>query len=224
MADTRDPVMITLASRSPRRRQLLALTSWQVEVSPATVNEEPVPGETAPRMACRLAMEKARAVESGSSVVALGADTVVVDGDRLLGKPADAEDAARMLERLAGRAHRVITALTLVDRTSGVEIFESCETIVPMRDYSAAEVAKYVASGAPLDKAGAYGIQDCEFRPVAIERLRGCYANVMGLPLCHLVRGMRCLGHPAQVDIPVACQAHTGFECRVYSQILRAAV
>jgi predicted house-cleaning NTP pyrophosphatase (Maf/HAM1 superfamily) len=90
-----------------------------------------------------------------------------------------------------------------------------------MRRYSPGEAAAYVAGGSPLDKAGAYGIQDDGFRPVALEHLHGCYANVMGLPLCHLARALRRLGHPSPRDVPAACRSHTGYDCPVYESILR---
>jgi predicted house-cleaning NTP pyrophosphatase (Maf/HAM1 superfamily) len=90
-----------------------------------------------------------------------------------------------------------------------------------MRPYSPREVAAYVAGGSPLDKAGAYGIQDDGFLPVDLERLTGCYANVMGLPLCHLARALRRLGHPSPADVPAGCRAHTGYDCPVYESILR---
>jgi len=218
--------LIGLASASPRRRELLGLTGWAVSNLPAGVDEVPLAGETAEVLARRLALAKARAAAASPDglAVTLGADTIVVDGGRMMGKPADAAEAAEMLERLRGGTHRVLTALALVDPRRGTELVELCETAVPMRDYTRDEVAGYVASGSPLDKAGAYGIQDGGFQPVALERLEGCFANVMGLPLCHLVRGMRRLGHVPPADVPTACQEHTAYACRVFDRILREEV
>ena len=110
--------------------------------------------------------------------------------------------------------------IVLIEPQNHHEIVEVCETLVPMRNYDLVEIEAYVASGSPLDKAGAYGIQDDGFQPVAAELLQGCYTNVMGLPLCHLVRAMRRLGHHPPVDVPTACQVYTGFLCPVYQQIL----
>ena len=220
-SETRKATII-LASSSPRRRELLALTGWQAVISPVDVEEQPRPSEPARTLALRLAVEKARvsARTTNASGIIVAADTVVSDEDRLLGKPADPADAERMLTNLRGREHMVVTAIVIIDRRNGLEIEEACETIVPMRDYSAEELMAYIASGAPMDKAGAYGIQDDGFHPVALSRLHGCYTNVMGLPLCHLVRAMHRLGERPHQDVPVACQAHTEYTCPVYSQIV----
>lgn len=215
-----DETYLLLASGSPRRRELLGLTGWRAEVFPVKIEEEMLAGEEAGSMARRLARKKATiAARVHGGAVVLGADTVVVDGDTVLGKPEDAEDATGMLRRLCGRRHEVITALTIVGQ--GGEAEEACMTEVPMRSYSEEEIARYVASGSPLDKAGGYGIQDERFSVVAVDRMKGCYANVMGLPLCHLMKGMRSLGVSSAVDIPLACQKHTGYHCRAFAEILR---
>ncbi len=96
---------------------------------------------------------------------------------------------------------------------------EVCETSVPMRSYEEPELRAYIEGGSPFDKAGAYGIQDEAFRPVDLDAMRGCYANVMGLPLCHLGRAIKRLGYPPVVDIPQACMSHTGYDCDVYPLI-----
>ncbi len=150
----------------------------------------------------------------------LAADTIVVDGERILGKPQDVEEARAMLLALRGRSHRVLTALALVD-SDGREQLELCETMVPMRAYSLEAMAAYAASGDPLDKAGGYAIQHAGFQPVELERLAGCYASVMGLPLCHLTRAMRGWGYEPAQDVPGACQRFTGYDCPVYGPILR---
>jgi MAF protein len=168
-----------------------------------------------------LAVAKARlaAEQEGQGEIVLAADTVVAKADRILGKPLDQTEAHRMLMDLRAQSHQVITALMLIG--DGQEAIEICETTVPMRDYGPKEVSEYVATGSPLDKAGAYGIQDSGFDPVAVEKMEGCFANVMGLPLCHLVRAMRSLGQTPEADVPLACQAHTGYDCPVYPEILR---
>jgi len=129
-----------------------------------------------------LALAKAEAVarEEGEGIV-IAADTIVVDGDTILGKPADSSEAAATLRRLRGKTHRVITGLAVVDASSGHRAASHVVTSVRMRPYSDAEIAAYVARGDPLDKAGAYAIQDEAFHPVA--SYDGCYCNVVGLPL-----------------------------------------
>ena len=215
------PPLLTLASASPRRRELLLLGGWTFALEPASVDERPEPGEAAEAMAVRLALDKARAAAGGPGRLALGADTVVEHRGEVLGKPGDAGEAQAMLERLAGERHRVVTALAILGPDRARPAIEVCVTDVPMRGYTAAEAAAYVAGGSSLDKAGAYGIQDDGFQPVDVGRLHGCFANVMGLPLCHLARAMRRLGHPAPADVPAACRAHTGYDCPVYESILR---
>ncbi len=213
----------TLASASPRRRDLMALTGWEVRVVSTDVNEASNPGEDAHALACRLAQAKARraAEEVSGQGVLLAADTVVAYEGQLLGKPIDNADAIRMLTALRGREHTVVTALAIVPSGNGALITEACETRVPMREYAMAEMNAYVGSGGAFDKAGGYGIQDGNFQPVAMERMVGCFANVMGLPLCHLVRTARRMGIEPPNDVPVACQAYTGYTCPVYDEILR---
>ena len=152
---------------------------------------EPLPG------ALNVALVKARCVaDLGEDEVALAADTLVVSPDgRVLGKPAGPEDARGMLLGLRGRAHAVITGVVL--RTSGEREWGAAVTTrVHMRAYTEAEVERYVERGEPYDKAGGYAVQDAEFRPV--ERLEGCYLNVVGLPLCAAARGLETLGLAVQ--------------------------
>jgi septum formation protein len=218
-----DSVSLILASSSPRRRQLLALTGWEAVVCPVEVEERSLSDESARTLARRLALDKARisAKNAVAQGIILAADTVVTDGGRLLGKPVDSTQAEQMLLSLRGREHRVVSAIALIDKGDHREVEDICETFVPMRNYSAKEITTYIASGDPMDKAGAYGIQNEGFRPVEMERLHGCFANVMGLPLCHLVRSMHRLGYYPQHNVPVACQAHTGYTCHVYSGIIK---
>lgn len=211
-----------LASASPRRRELLRLTGWDFAVEPTEVDETPGEGETPWQTARRLARVKAETASPDSpGEWILAADTVVIEGGRLLGKPGDAAEAERMLLGLRGKDHRVVTAIALRNPVTGRVIEEACETTVPMRAYRAEEMRSYVARGAPFDKAGGYGIQDPDFQPVDLQRLEGCYANVMGLPLCHLVRAARRLGYEPPADVPAACMAHLAYDCRVYPSILR---
>ena len=222
MSDSEAEFTFVLASASPRRRELLALTQWLVDIRPAQADERPLPSETAAEMAQRLSRVKAESVarQSPAGSLVLAADTVVAVDGALLGKPADGGEARAMLETLRGRAHEVITGLTLLVAGDSWEARDACRTCVPMRGYTDREVDSYVRSGAGLDKAGAYGIQDRGFEPVDMERMSGCFANVMGLPLCHLVRLMRRRGIRAVNDVPAACQAHTHYTCGLHPQIL----
>jgi len=214
---------IILASNSPRRKQLLALGGWEYTVLPCEVDETPEPGEEPATYVQRLAVSKARAVtgkiqadQTESLVIA--ADTSVVDASQILGKPVDGMDAERMLKQLRGHTHQVYTAIALFKPADGRLVTDVCCTDVPMRDYSQAEIEAYVASGDPLDKAGAYAIQNQAFHPV--QALRGCYANVVGLPLCHLTRSLRQMGVEPFTDLPAACQAALEYSCPVFLQIL----
>lgn len=211
---------LILASNSPRRKQLLALGGWVFRVLGAEIDESPLPGEKPPAYVLRLAESKARAVAAGAPPASLivAADTTVADDGQILGKPLDAADARRMLQQLRGHAHKVYTAIAVLLSMDGSLLLELGETEVPMRDYSEAEITAYVASGDPLDKAGAYAIQHTGFNPV--NGLQGCYANVMGLPLCHLTRALRRLGLPPKNDVPQACQHELGYRCPIYRTIL----
>ena len=132
-------------------------------------------------------------------------DRTVADGDAILGKPANTDEAWAMLRQLRGRAHQVYTALTVIEVATGRAITDIAVTDVPMRQYSDAEIAAYIASGDPFDKAGGYAIQHAGFRPAVLTS--GCFANVVGLPLCHLLRVLRQLGVEARADVPERCQA-----------------
>jgi septum formation protein len=183
---------LILASASPRRRELLTQAGYRFEVQPSAVSESRQPGEDAIRFATRLAREKAeevfarRAAAAAGTVepaIVLGADTVVVCDGEVMGKPSDAADAARMLLLLSGRTHHVVTGVAVVWGASlppAVEVAAEL-TQVTMRTLSPEEVSAYVASGEPMDKAGAYAIQGYAGR--WIPRIGGCYFNVVGLPL-----------------------------------------
>jgi septum formation protein len=174
-----DGVSIVLASASPRRSELLLAAGFQFTVRVADVDESVAHGESADAYVLRLAMEKARAVTRTTSEVVIGADTTVVVDGEILGKPVDAADATRMLRRLSGRSHRVLTGVCVlydevVDARVGV-------TEVEFMPLDQAEIAWYVGTGEPMDKAGAYGIQGRGSRFIA--RVAGSYPNVVGLPV-----------------------------------------
>jgi MAF protein len=211
---------ILLASNSPRRRQLLALGGWAFTVAASNVDESVRPNEAPAAYVRRLAEAKARAVAAHApeSQVIIGSDTTVVIDGEILGKPVDAEDAARMLRRLRGRTHQVFTGLALLRLADDSIHAEVCVTDVPMRAYTDDEIARYVATGDPLDKAGAYAIQHRDFNPVA--GMSGCFASVMGLPLCHLTRLLRAFEVAAQKDVPQECQALLDYHCPVFEKYL----
>ncbi len=206
---------LILASTSPRRRQLLGLLGLAFSVQAVEVDESPQAGETPVDYVRRVACLKAAACPDGHSLV-LAADTVVADGMDLLGKPRDAAEASQMLRRLRGREHQVYTALTL--RQGTCSWTEVCATQVLMRNYDEAEIAAYIASRDPLDKAGAYAIQHSAFRPVTA--IEGCYACVVGLPLCHLVRLLQQAGQRPPENVPARCQDTFEYECTVFPSIL----
>lgn len=192
---------LLLASNSPRRRQLLSLAGYAFTATAADIDESPLPGEPPADYVLRLAREKAAAARrnAGDSLPVLAADTTVALDGEILGKPGDDAEAADMLRRLRAREHQVYTALALV--TPSGEVFSDlCCTQVSMRAYTALEMDDYIAGGDPLDKAGAYAIQHPGFHPV--ERIAGCYANVVGLPLCQLESLLRQAGIAPRLGLP----------------------
>lgn len=216
------PVTLILASNSPRRKQLLALTGWAFAVSVADVDESQLENESPAEYVLRLAKKKARAVDTDINQIILAADTTVVDGQHILGKPKDSAEAVMMLTQLRGRTHQVYTGVALLRTSDGLLLTDLCVTDVPMRNYSDEEIHAYVATGDPLDKAGAYAIQHAEFSPVA--SMDGCYASVMGLPLCHVTRMMIKIGIELQADVPLHCQKLLEYDCPIFSSVLSGAV
>ena len=176
-------MLLILASASPRRRELLRQAGFDFDVHASSVEEVPHPHEPADEFARRAARDKALKVAAcvPPDSVVLGADTVVIADGEILGKPADADDAARMLHRLSGVTHRVITGICLVRAPERVEALAHETTFVTFRTLDDEEIASYVASAEPLDKAGAYGIQGLASKFVT--RIEGCYFNVVGLPV-----------------------------------------
>jgi septum formation protein len=195
-------VRVILASGSPRRRELLAGLGLPYEVAAADVDETPWAGELPGDLVVRLARAKAVAVASRApDAVVVAADTTVTRGRRVYEKPVEPERARRMLAELVGRGHRVMTGVAVAsgDRLeSGAAISQ-----VWLRPWSAEEIDAYVASGDPLDKAGAYAIQNERFRPVA--RLRGCRCNVVGLPLGLVAELLARIGIEVPATLAEAC-------------------
>jgi septum formation protein len=213
--------MILLGSNSPRRRQLLALGNWKFTAVVSDVDEAQLAGEMPKDYVLRLAQAKALAVveKVHHENIIIGSDTAVVDENSILGKPKDGEDAARMLNQLRGHTHQVYTGVAFYRVIDGKMLTELCVTDVPMRAYDDDEISAYIQTSDPLDKAGAYAIQHPDFQPVA--SMSGCYASVMGLPMCHVVRALQTLEVYPFADVPMACQKLLNYDCPVSSAILR---
>ncbi len=239
--------MLILASQSPRRKQLLELYGGKFSVLPVDVDESVEVGEAPGIYVQRMAERKASAAyeivlnRASPEDLIIGADTAVVDwqpagkgnqddnsgyqfsgqnsgGYRILGKPGNSHKAQKMLRELRGRTYQVYSAIVVKQVKDGRSITDVCITDVPMRDYSDEEISTYIASGDPLDKAGAYAIQHIGFNPVY--NLQGCYANVMGLPLCHLTRMLFRAGLDPSLDVPLSCQQSLQYKCSVFEGIL----
>ena len=213
--------ILLLASNSPRRKQLLALGNWNFNIVVSDVDESQLADETPKDYVLRLAQAKALAVieKAHPENIIIGSDTAVVDGNEILGKPKDEEDAVRMLKQLRGHTHQVFTGVAVYRMDGESMLTELCVTDVPMRNYSDAEIQAYVKTGDPLDKAGAYAIQHPDFQPV--ESMSGCYASVMGLPMCHVLRTLKKLDVYAMADVPLGCQSLLNYQCPVSNEILR---
>ena len=213
--------ILLLASNSPRRKQLLALGNWNFNIVVSDVDESQLADETPKDYVLRLAQAKALAVvaKAHPENIIIGSDTAVVDGDEILGKPKDEMDAVRMLKQLRGHTHQVFTGVAVYRMDGESMLTELCVTDVPMRNYSDAEIQAYVKTGDPLDKAGAYAIQHPDFQPV--ESMSGCYASVMGLPMCHVLRTLKKLDVYAMADVPLGCQTLLNYQCPVSNEILR---
>jgi len=207
---------LILASGSPRRQQFLRELDLPFVVQVANIDETPYPAEEPIALALRLATTKARAVAARlatteSAYVIIAADTVVALGKELLGKPVDDADATQLLTALRDRPHEVHTGVSVLRWPAGEQ--QSCvnTTQVQMRNYSDSEIATYVATGDPLDKAGGYAIQHPDFAPVCA--LRGCMAGVIGLPLGDLRTLLKTVGVDVTAAIPPVCRRQTNFAC-----------
>lgn len=184
---------IILASASPRRLELLASAGVEFDVFASDIPEEPLPGEAPADFAVRLARDKA--VAAAALVEGrwfIGADTIVVCDGEIMGKPIDVADAVRMLKKLSGVPHEVITGYAIYDRERDGFLCRAVVTRVFFKHLRDEEISAYVATGCPMDKAGAYAIQGGAAHMV--ERIEGSYTNVVGLPLCEVVEDLRRMG------------------------------
>ncbi len=211
---------LILASTSPRRRELITLFGLEFKFISADIDESPRAGEPPAALVWRLSRAKAAlGVQQFSDALIVAADTLVALDGAILGKPKDSADATLMLQRLRARAHIVYSGVTVAQGAR--QITQVATTTVWMRDYSDAEIAAYVATGDPFDKAAAYAIQHDAFHPVS--RIDGCHANVMGLPLCHLYSALKAFG-VAVAEPDRACQAHLKIVCPVARGILESPI
>ncbi len=183
---------LILASGSPRRRELLDRLGFTFTVRPAVIDESPQDGELPSEYVLRLAGAKAQAIAEPGELV-LAADTVVVVDEELLGKPRDAADAHRMLRRLSGREHAVVTGVAICDRQRALQVAVVESTVVCFAELAEEEIAWYVETGEPLDKAGAYAVQG--LGALFVEAIDGNYSNVVGLPLPATYRLLRHAGY-----------------------------
>lgn len=205
---------LVLASASPRRRQLLTLLGIPFSTRSAAVDESPLVGEAPTDLVLRVSQAKAYAMHDvRRDELVVAADTVVVLDGEILGKPGSPGEAFSMLRRLRSRSHAVYTGISVWQPANWRMVNELASSAVSMRDYTDAEIEAYVATGDPLDKAGAYAIQNQGFAPV--RHMEGCWLTVMGLPLCHLRRALEAFGLVVPSNVPGACRAFTRQACEV---------
>jgi MAF protein len=210
---------LVLASTSPRRNELLRLLGISFEKRPSNADETHPDDVDAVEYVRQMARDKGIAVRQAEDEWILSADTIVVLDGQVVGKPADEAEAYRILRALRARGHKVYTALCLRTENGGGAMESLCATDVFMRDYSEEELAAYITSQDYRDKAGGYAIQHRQFHPCT--SVQGCYANVMGLPLCHLAMLLESAGCKLDADVPQACQRYNEITCDVYPQIHR---
>ncbi len=209
------PCRLLLASGSPRRRELVRWLGLPVRVQVPQVDESLRAGEAPAAYVARLARTKARALaaQAAADEIVLAADTAVVDRDRILGKPRDPAHAAAMLRALQGRRHKVLTGFALLWPTRQREHTEVVTATVHMRSLTEAEIQAYIATRDPLDKAGAYAVQNTAFRPV--ERVEGCFANVVGLPVCAVARALAAWGCLRPQGLVARCAQAFEYNCDI---------
>jgi MAF protein len=198
---------------------MITWLGWSFRAAASNINEAALPQEKPLELVQRLAWTKAQAqieaAQTGDLVLA--ADTIVVRDETILGKPADAQHAFEILKSLRGRQHQVVTAIAV--RQVGGELFRDiCVSNVEMRDYTDEEIEAYVASGDPLDKAGAYAIQNPDFHPAV--NFCGCFASVMGLPLCYLERTLRKFPAYQKTDMAAICQKNLKYKCPITERVM----
>lgn len=220
-------VILILASQSPRRRQLLQLLNMPFTCMVANVDEESITNpdpavnvvETAQIKGHAIAGQYLRDIgDKNRNAWIIAADTTVALKARMLNKPKDADEARSMLQALRNRAHEVHTGVVLLNPVTNQQMSGVNTAVVTMRDYTNAEIDDYIATGDPLDKAGAYAIQHPQFRPVAT--LDGCFMGVMGLSICHLIQMMNGVGLPVMANVTAVSTSHAPYPaCDLWHQI-----
>ncbi|MCL5999819.1 MAG: Maf family protein [Chloroflexi bacterium] len=193
-----------LASSSPRRRELLKLLGVDYVAIRPDVDEAPRPGESSLETQHRVTLEKARTPQAGHDEIVIAADTTVLLDGEMLNKPAGEAEAWAMLRKLRGRTHEVQSCIVI--KRGEHELMEIVSSLVTMRNYSDQEIADYIATGDPFDKAGSYAVQHPKFQPV--QDIQGCPLNVVGLPLCRLRAHL-----PDLPDTSPVCMAYWGRPC-----------
>lgn len=211
------PVEILLASQSPRRRELIFLLGYPVNTLAADADEESVMTPDPAQNVVDTAVLKTTIImahytpPARSRTLLIAADTTVALDGEMLNKPRDAADARRMLRALRGRAHEVHTGYVIRDMLAEKEVRGVHTAVVTMRSYTDTDIDAYVATGDPLDKAGAYAIQHPGFRPVC--QLDGCFLSVVGLPVCDLIQALGAWGMPWQGEVTAVARAHNHHPC-----------
>ncbi len=209
-----------LASNSPRRREMLTWLDWPFQVIPSQVDESILENEPPYEYVRRLAWKKVQVnlpnIDGRDIVIA--ADTIVEKEGSIYGKPADIDEAREMLRRLRGRTHQVMTAIAIRRGQEQDFLQDICRSEVLMREYSDEEIEGYLASGDAFDKAGSYSIQNDKFQPAM--NFSGCFASVMGLPLCHLERNLRKLADYHARQMLDICRTHLCYQCSISKRVL----
>ena len=209
---------LTLASASPRRRDLMNDLGLDFHIRPADIPEDALPGEAPQEMVERLSLEKARKVAAATPTgFVIGADSAVVAGGQAIGKPRDDADARKMLRRLRGTTHHVCTGLTVINAANGQSLTDSMTSRITLRNFTDAEIEASITSGVPRDKAGAYAVQDTALRPAS--DWQGCYPNIIGLPTCRLLAMLRQLGWAPPTSWPPPPTAVCGPDCPVNAPV-----
>jgi MAF protein len=193
--------------------------NWMLKYSSANVDESQFENELPENHVRRLAFNKCKSLANiPENDFVIAADTIVVLDHMILGKPANADHAYQTLINLRGRSHWVMTSVAVRKGDQEIPRLEICKTEVKMRYYSDAEIVRYIESGDPLDKAGAYAIQNKDFHPVV--DFGGCMASVMGMPLCHLERTLRKYDSYQETDWPKICQFHLKYTCPITKRVI----
>ncbi len=199
---------------------MISWLGWSFQSVPSNVDETSRNGESALDYVQRVAYEKSKAWidEAVDEDIIIAADTIVIRDGVILGKPTDAQNAMKMLKSLRNREHQVATALSVRQVGCAVPVSDLCVSTVKMRDYSDKEIDNYVASGDPLDKAGAYAIQNPDFHPSM--NFAGCFTSVMGMPLCHLERTLRKIAGYKKMNMAEICRKNMKYNCPITTQVM----